>query len=81
MYDENGALTKLPYNAAKFVPVPEFLELQSRGPQGVKEYIKKRIFYGGCAHDIRPISWNFLLGVFPWESTELERGDMREKTK
>ncbi|KAK9468000.1 rab-GTPase-TBC domain-containing protein [Lipomyces arxii] len=35
--------------------------------------VKERIFHGGLAADIRHEAWLFLLGVYPWDSSLLER--------
>ncbi|PVU88984.1 hypothetical protein BB561_005626 [Smittium simulii] len=38
-----------------------------------KQIVLKAIFSGGIEDDIRPIVWKYLLGVYPWTSTEKER--------
>ncbi|RKP38032.1 rab-GTPase-TBC domain-containing protein, partial [Dimargaris cristalligena] len=35
--------------------------------------IRRAIFAGGVDHDIRPLVWLFLLGVYPWDSDEAQR--------
>lgn len=35
--------------------------------------VKDRIFHGGCSPEIRTEAWLFLLGVYPWDSTSIER--------
>lgn len=37
------------------------------------EEIKSRIFHGGLDKEVRKQAWPFLLGVFPWDSSEHER--------
>lgn len=38
----------------------------------IKE-LQSRVFFSGLETDIRPVAWKFLLGVYPWDSTEAER--------
>ncbi|OMJ19596.1 GTPase-activating protein gyp7 [Smittium culicis] len=38
-----------------------------------KSEILKDIFSGGIDEDLRPVVWKFLLGIYPWDSTESER--------
>ncbi|KAK9430846.1 rab-GTPase-TBC domain-containing protein [Lipomyces doorenjongii] len=35
--------------------------------------VKERVFHGGLSRDIRSEAWLFLLGVYPWDSSQLER--------
>ncbi|KAK9381343.1 rab-GTPase-TBC domain-containing protein [Kockiozyma suomiensis] len=35
--------------------------------------IKERIFHGGLAPDVRSEAWLFLLGLYPWDSSQLDR--------
>lgn len=35
--------------------------------------VKSRIFHGGLEPDVRKLAWPFLLGVFPWDSSEKDR--------
>ncbi|KAJ9071067.1 GTPase activating protein [Entomophthora muscae] len=38
--------------------------------------IYKRIFMGGIDPDLRPEIWKYLLGIYPWDSTEKERKEL-----
>lgn len=40
--------------------------------------VKSRIFHGGLNQDVRKEAWLFLLGVFPWDSSEDEREALRK---
>lgn len=40
--------------------------------------VKQRVFHGGIEPEARPEAWLFLLGVYPWESTDSERKTLRE---
>ncbi|KAK9475361.1 rab-GTPase-TBC domain-containing protein [Dipodascopsis tothii] len=35
--------------------------------------VKERVFHGGLAADARAEAWLFLLGVYPWDSSQIER--------
>ncbi|KAJ2594819.1 GTPase activating protein, partial [Coemansia sp. RSA 1285] len=35
--------------------------------------IRRAIFAGGIEEDLRPVVWKYLLGVYPWASSEKER--------
>ncbi|KAK9451899.1 rab-GTPase-TBC domain-containing protein [Limtongia smithiae] len=35
--------------------------------------VKERIFHGGLAPNVRPEAWLFLLGVYPWDSSGVDR--------
>lgn len=35
--------------------------------------VKDRIFHGGLEPPVRPEAWLFLLGVYPWDSSKIER--------
>ncbi|KAK9366575.1 rab-GTPase-TBC domain-containing protein [Lipomyces kononenkoae] len=35
--------------------------------------VKERVFHGGLSRDIRSEAWLFLLDVFPWDSSQIER--------
>ncbi|KAK9454747.1 rab-GTPase-TBC domain-containing protein [Dipodascopsis uninucleata] len=35
--------------------------------------VKERVFHGGLARGIRSEAWLFLLGVYPWDSSQIER--------
>ncbi|VDO94940.1 unnamed protein product [Soboliphyme baturini] len=41
--------------------------------------LKQRIFRGGLVPEIRAEAWTLLLGVYPWQSTEAERKEIRMK--
>uniref|UniRef100_A0A674CJV7 TBC1 domain family member 15 n=1 Tax=Salmo trutta TaxID=8032 RepID=A0A674CJV7_SALTR len=44
-------------------------------------HLKQTIFKGGLCHVLRKEGWKFLLGYFPWESTQEERSRLtRRKT-
>jgi len=38
-----------------------------------RDDVCRRVFAGGMEHDLRPFVWPFLLGVYPWYSSERER--------
>ncbi|OLY81856.1 GTPase-activating protein gyp7 [Smittium mucronatum] len=38
-----------------------------------KRVVLKDVFSGGIDEDIRPVVWKFLLGIYPWDSSESER--------
>lgn len=40
--------------------------------------VKNRIFHGGLEEDVRKLAWPFLLGVFPWTSSEHDREVLHE---
>lgn len=40
--------------------------------------LREKVFFAGLEHDIRPVAWKYLLGVFPWDSTESERAILME---
>lgn len=40
--------------------------------------VKSRIFHGGLDPDVRKFAWLFLLGVYPWDSSEADRETLRE---
>ncbi|ORX99752.1 RabGAP/TBC [Basidiobolus meristosporus CBS 931.73] len=46
-----------------------------------EEDIKSSVFAGGVENKIRPIVWKYLLGVYPWDSTEAQRKEIRERNK
>ncbi|KAK9245118.1 rab-GTPase-TBC domain-containing protein [Lipomyces tetrasporus] len=35
--------------------------------------VKERVFHGGLSRDVRSEAWLFLLGVYPWDSSQIER--------
>ncbi|KAJ1679035.1 GTPase activating protein, partial [Spiromyces aspiralis] len=41
--------------------------------QADKDQVLRAIFAGGVEEDIRPVVWKYLLGMYPWDSTEAER--------
>jgi len=46
-----------------------------------KHIIKQKIFKGGIDDDIRPELWKYLLGLFPFSSSFIERQTIIEKKK
>ncbi|KAK9506446.1 hypothetical protein O3M35_008384 [Rhynocoris fuscipes] len=42
------------------------------------EAVKKIVYEGGINHSIRYEVWKFLLGYYPWNSTTLERQELRK---
>ncbi|KAF9981850.1 GTPase activating protein, partial [Modicella reniformis] len=36
-------------------------------------HVREAVFRGGIEHDIRIEVWKFFLGIYPWDSTEVER--------
>ncbi|KAK9766721.1 GTPase activating protein [Basidiobolus ranarum] len=46
-----------------------------------EEDIKSSIFSGGVEDKIRPIVWKYLLGIYPWDSTEAQRKEISESNK
>jgi len=40
--------------------------------------VKDRIFHGGLNQDIRSEAWLFLLGVFPWDTSSIERIEIKK---
>jgi len=45
------------------------------------DQIKQRIFWGGVEPNLRNRVWKFLLGYFPWDSTENERLKLQEQKR
>ncbi|KAK9718604.1 GTPase activating protein [Basidiobolus ranarum] len=46
-----------------------------------EEDIKSAIFAGGVEDKIRPTVWKYLLGIYPWDSTEVQRKKIIENNK
>ncbi|XP_071187830.1 TBC1 domain family member 15-like [Salvelinus alpinus] len=52
------------------------------GPEGRMRnisHLKQTIFKGGLCHVLRKEGWKFLLGYFPWDSTQEERSRLTER--
>eukprot|EP01126_Amoeba_proteus_P044218 TRINITY_DN4901_c0_g2_i2.p1 TRINITY_DN4901_c0_g2~~TRINITY_DN4901_c0_g2_i2.p1 ORF type:complete len:394 (-),score=81.64 TRINITY_DN4901_c0_g2_i2:189-1370(-) len=61
-------------------------EMSREGPLTLEEWrsqnlqeIQKRIFYGGVDKELRCDMWKYLLGYWPWDSTEEERVNIRKE--
>ncbi|KAJ8434960.1 hypothetical protein Cgig2_027803 [Carnegiea gigantea] len=55
--------------------------LDSEGRVVDSEALKKRVFYGGIAHELRKEVWPFLLGHYDFNSTYAEREYLRSARK
>ncbi|CAG0901162.1 unnamed protein product, partial [Darwinula stevensoni] len=55
----------------------EFLDLEGRVTRVAE--LKQRIFRGGMEPGLRKEAWKFLLGMYPYDSTEEEREELRKK--
>ncbi|KAJ2807125.1 GTPase activating protein, partial [Coemansia guatemalensis] len=41
--------------------------------------VRRAVFGGGIEEDMRPLVWKYLLGIYPWDSSETERKEIDKR--